>query len=214
MKDKSAIRTRYTTAMPSCFFALLLLIGVALPAAAKTTVDFDPGLDFSKFKTFAFIGPVENLVQIMLNPDAIDTRMHRMVVRELEKKGLHEVNPGQNADLVVRYWASSASSVNVAAMGNWAPYGPYIEGRWASVYNAVTSSSQRDGALILDLIDSRGKALVWRLYLVRKLSDPEKDWKKADEEFTEGFKNYPPTDKDKSEKHREQERQDPSRKPS
>ena len=43
---------------------LLLLPGMlsllmAFPASAKIATDFDPNLDFSRFKTFAFIGGVE-----------------------------------------------------------------------------------------------------------------------------------------------------------
>jgi len=42
---------------------------------------------------------------MQLNSDLINNRIYRMVVRELAKKGLREVQPGQNRDLVVRYWA-------------------------------------------------------------------------------------------------------------
>jgi len=192
---------------------LLVLGAVCLPAAAKINIDFDPDLDFSKYKTFAYIGGVENLVMLQLNPDLINIRIHRMVVRALEKKGLREVNPDQSPDLVVRYWASSESQVNVAVMGNWGPYGPYIGSYWGNIYNSVTASNRREGTLILDLIDAKVKNLAWRLYLTRKLSDPDKDWKKADEEFTEGFKSYPPSDKDKAEKRKEHEKAAEEKKP-
>jgi hypothetical protein len=199
----------------SCRFSLTLLFlgALCLPATAKISIDFDPDLDFSKYKTFAYIGGVENLVMLQLNPDLINIRIHRMVVRELEKKGLREVNPNQSPDLVVRYWASSESQVNVAVMGNWGPYGPYIGSYWGNIYNSVTASNRREGTLILDLIDAKVKNLAWRLYLTRKLSDPDKDWKKADEEFTEGFKSYPPSDKDKAEKRKEHEKAAENKKP-
>jgi len=198
-----------------CRFSLtfLFLGALCLTATAKINLDFDPDLDFSKYKTFAYIGGVENLVMLQLNPDLINIRIHRMVVRELEKKGLREVNPNQSPDLVVRYWASSESQVNVAVMGNWGPYGPYIGSYWGNTYNSVTASNRREGTLILDLIDAKVKNLAWRLYLTRKLSDPDKDWKKADEEFTEGFKSYPPSDKDKAEKRKEHEKATEDKKP-
>jgi hypothetical protein len=56
---------------------------------------------------------------MQLNPDLINNRIHRMVVRELTKKGLREVQPAQDPDLVVRYSANSTQQVNLAAMGNW-----------------------------------------------------------------------------------------------
>lgn len=192
MKENRPIRLRCRAAASRLCLALALLLGCALTTAAKLTIDFDPDIDFSKFKTFSFIGPVENLVMIQLNPDLINTQMHDMVVRELQKKGLREVSSAQNPDLVIRYWTIPESQVNVAAMGNWGPFGPYIDGRWSNVYNSVPTPSKRETTMILDLIETRTKSLAWRAYVTRKFSDPEKDWKKAEEEFTEGFKTYPP----------------------
>ena len=192
-------------------FLAFLFVLVPL-VTAKTTVDFDPRIDFSKFKTFAYLGGVENLVSIQMNPDLINIRFHHMVVRELEKKGLHEVNPGQNPDLIVRYWANPETQVDVSVMGNWGPYGPYIGNDWASAYNAVTASSHHLGMLILDLIDPKAKALVWRSYLVRKMSDPDKDPKKAEDEFTDSFKSFPPSEKEKEEKRQERARESQAKK--
>lgn len=195
MQEIHSIRPRHYATSRYVYLMLIFLMGLTLPARAKTTVDFDPDVDFSKFKTFAFIGPVQNLVEIQMNADLINTRMHDMVVRELGKKGLHEVNLNQNPDLVVRYWTVPESQVNVATMGNWAPYSAYIDGHWNSMYSAVPASGKRDTTLILDLIQTKTKSLAWRTYLTRKLSDPDRDWKKADEEFTDAFKSYPPSEK-------------------
>lgn len=213
MQGKTSRRPGSYFVFRICLAALLLLMLVARPLSAKITIDFDPDVDFSKFKTFAYIGGVENLVMMQLNPDLINTRIHRMVVRELGKKGLQEVNPNQNPDIVVRYWASSESQVNVAVMGNWGPYGPYIGSYWGPIYNNITTSNRRVATLILDLIDPKTKSLVWRLYLTRKLTEPEKDWKKADEEFTDGFKSYPPSEKEKADKQAERQKQEQSQKP-
>ena len=212
-EKKSAFRgQRYAVRF---FLAMLaLLSGLTLSVSGKTTIDFDPKIDFSKFKTFAYVGGVENLVAIQLNPDLINIRFHHMVVRELEKKGLHEVNFGQNPDLIVRYWANPETQVDVAVMGNWGAYGPFIGSDWSYLFNTVTSTSRHQGTLILDLIDPKAKALVWRVYLVRKMSDPDKDPKKAEEEFTDSFKSFPPSDKDKEEKLQERARESQARKSS
>ena len=37
---------------------LLMLLMVGLPSMAKVEVDFNPNLDFSQFKTYAYIGAV------------------------------------------------------------------------------------------------------------------------------------------------------------
>jgi len=100
---------------------LLVLLMAGLPAMAKVEVDFNPNLDFAQFKTYAYIGGVEHLVMLQLNPELINDRVHRAVQRELTKKGLREVQPSENPNLVVRYWANSQVQVNVAATGNWGP---------------------------------------------------------------------------------------------
>jgi hypothetical protein len=214
MTEKKPVLHGNHGSVRSCLLILIILSGLVPAVSAKTTIDFDPRIDFSKFKTFAYLGGVENLVSIQMNPDLINIRFHHMVVRELEKKGLHEVNPGQNPDLIVRYWANPEIQVDVAVMGNWGPYGPYIGNDWAPVYNAVIASSHHLGMLILDVIDPKAKALVWRSYLVRKMSDPDKDPKKAEDEFTESFKSFPPSEKDKEEKGQERARESQARKPS
>jgi len=213
MTEKDPVLRGNHGVLRSSLLILIILGGLVPVVSAKTTIDFDPRIDFSKFKTFTYLGGVENLVSIQMNPDLINIRFHHMVVRELEKKGLHEVNPGQNPDLIVRYWANPETQVDVTVMGNWGPYGPYIGNDWASDYNAVTSTSHHLGTLILDLIDPKAKALVWRAYLVRKMSDPDKDPKKAEDEFTESFKSFPPSEKEKDEKRQERARESQARKP-
>lgn len=185
------------------FSACALLILVTTPVRAKTVVDFDPNLDFSKYKTFAFIGGVENLLMVQVNPDLLDNQVHHAVTRELTKKGLRELQLGQNPDLVVRYWANSSQQLNVANMGNWGPYGAYIGSYWAWTFDAVSASSAREGSLLVDLIDAKRKNLAWRLYLIRKITNADKDLKKVDDEFTKAFESFPPSDKEKEEKRKE-----------
>jgi hypothetical protein len=195
---------RIVQARKSVFLACVLLcLALAFPVFAKTDVDFDPNLDFSKFKTFAFIGGVENLMMLPVNPELINNRVHRAATREMTAKGLREVQPNQNPDLVVRYWASTSQQVNVATMGNWGPYGAYVGSYWGWMYDTVSASSSKEGSLLVDLIDPHSKTLAWRLYLTRKLSNSDKDWKKADEEFTRAFEGYPPSDKEKDAKRKE-----------
>jgi len=193
------------------FFGILFvfILSLARASSAKTTVDFDPQADFSKYKTFAFIGGVGNLVMLQLDPDVTYTRIHQNVVRELTKKGLREVSPEQSPDLIVRFWIAPENQVNVVAMGEWAPYAAYLGAPWGNTYNTVISNN-RVHHLIIDVIDARAKSLAWRLYISRKLSDPDKDWKRIEDEFAEGFKSFPPSDKEKEDKRKERASQKPA----
>ena len=184
------------------FLLVLLALATPGPALAKSGVDFDPNLGFSKYKTFVFIGGMENLVMLPVNPELINKRVHRAVTLEMTAKGPREVHTNQNPDLVV-YQASTSQQVNLAVMGNWGPYGPYVGSYWRWMYDTMSASSVKEGTLIVDLIDSLRKALAWRLYLTRKLSNADKAWKKADEDFRKGFEIYPPSDKAKDAKKKE-----------
>jgi Domain of unknown function (DUF4136) len=187
----------------SLTYLILMLLLAAFPALAKIDVDFDPNVDTSKYKSFAFVGGVKNLVMLPVDPDVLDIQIHHLVTRELTKKGLREVQPGQNPDLVVRYWANTSQQVNPMNMGDWGPYNAYIGSYWAPMYDAVSASSGKENTVLIDLIDPRSKNLAWRLYLTRKFSNADKDWKKADEEFAKAFESYPPSEKEKEAKRKE-----------
>src|ERR1700739_4463693 len=92
----------------SLFIALLSFLFAAVPTPAKIATDFDPNLDFSKFKSFAFLGAVQNMVMLQVPQDLLYLRIHHAVTRELSKKGLHEVQPNENPDLVIRYWVTTS----------------------------------------------------------------------------------------------------------
>jgi hypothetical protein len=188
------------------FMLIVLLLAAALfalPLQAKVVVDFDPNLDFSQYKTYAFIGGVENLVAIQLNPELIENPLHHTVARELDKRGLREVQDGEKPDLVVRYWINSSAQMDVTVAGEWGPYSAYVGGYWSFLFESVGTGGKKESVLIIDLIDAKAKSLAWRLYFIGKLANPEKEWKRIDEEVSKGLESYPPSDKAKEEKKKE-----------
>lgn len=183
------------------FFAFALLLVVR--TSAKTVVDFDPNLDFSKFKTFAYLGGVEHLAMRPLNPNQIHDEIHEMVARELGKRGLKEVQPNQNPDLVVRYWVSTVAGANYAPSGDWNGFALYLGDYWAYTLDLMNAQDVEGGSLLIDLIDAKRKDLAWRVYLDQKVVNPNNVWTKVDEEITKAFNSYPPTEKEKEEKRKE-----------
>jgi len=176
----------------SCVLFVLLW-----PAAihAKMAVDFNPNLDFSKYKTFAYIGGVESLVRMQLNPDLLNNRMHRAVVRELTAKGLREVQPEENPDLVVRYWVEAESNAQVTGSAHWGVWGSYYYGYWTVMYTTMSTPVTHKGLLGIELIDTKAQDLAWRLFVSEKIihNDPDKIWKTADNNIKKAFKSYPPS---------------------
>lgn len=172
--------------------AVVLLCGAS--ARAKVATDFNPNLDFSKYKTFAYLGGVESLVRKQLNPDLLNDRIRRAVARELTAKGLREVQPGENPDLVVRYWVEAESNVLVASNLDWGIYGSYYGYYWAGMYATMTTPVTHKGTIGIELIDAKARDLAWRLFVSEKIihSDPNKIWKEADKGIKKAFKEYPP----------------------
>jgi hypothetical protein len=162
---------------------------------AKMATDFNPNLDFSKYKTFAYIGGVESLVRLQLNPELLNTRIHRAVVRELTGKGLREVQPEENPDLVVRYWVEAESNAQLTGTAHWGMYGSYYYGYWTVMYTTMSTPVTHKGLLGIELIDAKARDLAWRLFVSEKIihNDPDKIWKTADSNIIKAFKNYPPT---------------------
>ncbi|HEY2823225.1 MAG TPA: DUF4136 domain-containing protein [Candidatus Acidoferrum sp.] len=182
-----------------CLTILLLVLLCASQATAKTAIDFNPNLDFSQFKTFAYIGGVEQLLKLQLNPDLLNNRIHRAVIRELTAKGLREVKPEENPDLVVRYWVNGQETdINVSNHANWGIYGTYYGYHWGYIYYSMNTTTSHLGTLGIELIDPKSRDLAWRMFASAKLyhNDDEKIWKTADSNIKKAFKSYPPSAKD------------------
>jgi len=194
----------------------MLWLLMAFPASAKIATDFDPNLDFSRFKTFAFIGGVEQLARLQLNPDQLNNQIHRAVTRELTSKGIQEVTPEQNPDLVVRYFVESQIGVDVATNTNWGVYGPYYGYHWGFIYYSMETSTTHKGTLGIDLINPHSRDLAWRMLANVKIihTDPEKIWKTADSNIKNAFKRYPPSPKEIEEKKQQWAKEDAAKKPS
>jgi len=182
---------------------LLLLAFLAASAGAKSSIDLNPNLDFTQYKTFAFIGGVQHLDRLQLNPNEIRDVVHASVSRALTGRGLKEVARDQNPDLVVRYLVETNTQLNFSGEDNWGGYDMYTVDWWSQAYTVWLSSTTRQGALMIDLIDAKRRDLAWRLFLQQQLLNVDKLPEKVDKEIAKGFQSFPPTEKDKQEARKE-----------
>ncbi len=201
-EKKAGHRWQFNRAPTAVFFLLLTLL-LAPAGVAKMRVDFDPGLDFSTFKIFAYIGGANTLEFRQLNPEFITDKVHAGVAKALVERGLREVKQDQQPDLVVRYWANSQSTIVSPAAGSWIQFGPFVSDYWAATYDLMRAESSLDATLVIDLIDLKRKDLAWRLYLEQKIVDDDSIWPKVLGEISKGFEKYPPTKKEIEEKQKE-----------
>jgi len=197
-RDQGQLRPK---APALCLF--LLTLSLSPLAMGKKGVDFDPGLDFSKYKSFAYIGGVNTLEFRQLNPNYITDKVHAAVSQSLIQRGLKEVKSDEQPDLMVRYWANSQSQIVSPSLGTWGQFGQYVSDYWAYTYDLMRSESALDASLVIDLIDPKRKDLAWRLYLEQKIADDDSIWPKVLGEISKGFASYPPTKKEIEEKKKE-----------
>lgn len=88
-------------------------------------------------------------------------------------------------------------------------YAPYLDDRCGFLYNQINVTTTREGALVIDLLDTHTKALTWRLYVTMKIlnNDPQKTGKQADSDDAKTFKSYPPSPKEVADMQKEWEKE-------
>jgi len=193
--------------LSSAALAALLL----LPAAAKTRNDFDPGADFSTFKTFSLITGIDLNKTGLLDDPERRMRVANFVSGILEKRGLREIPRDEKHDLAVRVWVAlrnreSTSAVTVPTSTYWGGYDPFWYGPWGYWYTEYVVENYVEGTLVIDLLNPVNKELVWRTYLKRDVKDRAKAYDQVKKELEKAFEHYPPTPKEIQEKRRERER--------
>jgi hypothetical protein len=162
-----------------------LSILFSIPAfGQKVAVDYDHGADFSKYKTYAWI-TTQNPAPSQLG----EKRLIEAVNAELAAKGLREA-PLEQADMAVRYGIGFKERVQVTGTDFGYGYSPY---RWGGGTVTYDSTYYTDATLVLDLIDVKEKALLWRGTASDTVSDnPEKNEKKIKKSAEKMFKKFPP----------------------
>jgi Domain of unknown function (DUF4136) len=178
--------------LPRIIPVFVLILFAASSAFAKVRTDYDHSVDFSKYKTFMWLGRPE------ANTPFIETRIVDAVNSQLQMKGLVPVNKG--ADLGVRTTISTEErqTVNTYYDGGWGPgWGHNWGWGWGWGWGSPGSvSTWVDTDLIatttVDLIDMATEKTVWRGTSVGEISDkPDKAWKKTAKRIDEMFEEFP-----------------------
>jgi hypothetical protein len=172
---------------------LLLVLLVSFGAQAqKIHVSYDKGVDFSKFKTYAW-EPHGAVAHPMLAADIVGA-----IEDELKAKGL--TLTADKPDLAIQVYGSidqesSMTSNDPLYMGTGgippfdpSAFGPALAGTWGN--STVTIHK---GQLVVDILDVANKKLVWRGMAQDNLSanNPKKLESQVNNAITKMFKQYP-----------------------
>ena len=170
-----------------CSVLLALLSGLMLAWAADVSVDWDKSVDFSKYRSYAWVAGTN-----AKNP-LVHERLLTAINGQLEAKGLTRVDDPAKADMLVLYHASTdyETRLNTTSMNNgWGV-------RWGDTGTSTTTVSKIPmGQLVVDLVDAGTRKLVWLGSASDSISDkPEKNEQKINKAVKKLFEKFPPKPK-------------------
>lgn len=171
-------------------FPILFLFVLSSCSSISVYSDFDKGVDFSQYKTYAFYRKGIDKVQIS---ELDKKRILNAIDLELSKKGMTK---SENPDLLVNIFTKEREQVDVSQFNVGWGYGwgwgwnPYL---WGG-QNYVSTSTE--GTLYIDLIDAKKKELIWEGEGVGYLTQ-NRDKKEAliNQFVAKILAQYPPTKK-------------------
>ena len=172
-------------------FTLILLLAASSAHAQKIKVEFDKGVDFSKFKTYAW----DPTPQATAKP-VLAANIKAGINQELAKHGLQEV--AANPDLYVAMYGGIDSDMAVTYSDfYYGPWGipPFDQSflMWGGIPGTTNTAVIHNGQLIVDLIDASRKKLAWRGIANQKLSDQQmKLLEQVNTAVEKLFAQYPP----------------------
>lgn len=175
---------------------MLGLVVLATGCAPSVTVklDYDNEADFASLKTFAWlpmpVNPGGSIKEALERNSLIDKRIRRAVEAQLGAKG-YQVNIN-NPDFLVTYHIGVEDKITVTDWG----YGYGWRG-WGTP-SRVDVYQYQQGTLILDVIDSQSKQLMWRSFAqgaIDPYSPSEKREQRLNEVMARMLTNFPPTKK-------------------
>jgi hypothetical protein len=178
-------------------FALLLSLLALVACSSGPTIqsDYDPEVDFSKYKTFGFFAPLS--IEGNSYSTLFGEQFRTSIGREMTSRGYHE---SPNADLMINVSANLQDKTKVTQttdpMMSSGYYG-YRRGYydpWGGYGTTTHVSQYTEGTINVDLVDMNLKRMVWEgLAFGRVKEDRTSAEKRAsiDSGVTVMFEGYP-----------------------
>jgi hypothetical protein len=180
-----------------------LAVSLAACGGIKTTIDYNPEVEFAQLRTWDFMPDPESRGGGMLvDNDLVDARVKRSVETVMEEKGFERVTTGE-PDFRIGYHLAleeelSYTSMNSTYGGGWG-YGmyrrPYYGGGGMST-TTVQERSSEIGTVIFDIFEVESQELVWRGSGVDTVRDDNPDPRerqyRADEAVRIILDDFPP----------------------
>ncbi|MBO0933795.1 DUF4136 domain-containing protein [Fibrella aquatilis] len=164
-----------------------LFMGMAA-CAPRVAVDKAQNIDFSKYRTYAWMqSDVKGSKNPLYYNQLATEQVENTVSGELAKKGLKETT--RRPDLLIGYHFFVEEKTRTVTNNNYAGapfYGPYYGwGRWgyagwgpawygANFGPSYAQEKYEAGTVVVDMVDNRTKRLIWRGSVQNAVGDPTK----------------------------------------
>lgn len=170
-----------------------LVLGATGSFAQKVHVQFDKSIDFSKFKTYAWLESKHPA------QDAWAQQVVADIDGQLSRKGLRRVDTDAGPDLQVVYNAGVKERTIVEGYSYGYVLAEYL---YSQIYGPLwfwprpsswVSEAEKNGSLVVDLVNPSSRDMVWRGVASGTLYDnTRKNEQKLSKAIRKMFKKYPP----------------------
>jgi hypothetical protein len=177
--------------------AVGLLVSFVGCSSISTTTDYDPSVDFTKYKTYKwFEGEMPADDALMAHP-LVKRRIEQSVEKSLTAKGFKK-GTSDNFDFVVIIHAGTKERMQVNTY-NYGGYGYGAYGRGWGGYGGMSTTDvnyYNEATIVVDIADATKKELVWRGTATGVINKTEKTQAEAqadaDAIITKIMENFPP----------------------
>ena len=176
----------------SLMFVLILAVFFGC-SSVSSSFDYDPAVDFSKYKSFKIHKgesiPGDDLEKHPL----VKKRILNSVINELKSKGYEVVESG-DADMLIVIHAGVKERMEITDWGSYGWYNPW----WGSYGGRIDVNQYEEGTLVIDMVDAEEDELVWRglgTQIVEEYSTQEKMQQRIDTYVAKILANFPPPKK-------------------
>ena len=179
--------------------ALLLVVTLGIAATSCSNVkvqhDWDPGVDFSQFKTFAVLEETQQSVNRL-----VDQRIRAAIVAELTAKELRQVDTPDKADLAIGYQITTEQQTSHHTVhSGWGARGyrssRHTHWRTPTGTSRTTQVNFTVGTLVIAAFQMSDKELVWEgsaSGTVNPSSGPEQREQRINDAVQRILKDFPP----------------------
>ena len=175
---------KITTIVAICAFSITIFLDIACTQSLKISYDYDKATPFTSFRTFN-ISTVEGAFN-----EFNQQRIRKSIRQVMTKKGYAE--QAVQADLTITATGVAADRRTVTARTDFQNGGLHRYGYWATpALTTVSSTHYKEGTLVIDVIESRSRKLVWQAVgtseLYKQPKNPDKTINKAITRMLEAF---------------------------